>query len=113
MTAILASRAHQRGSLNSFFVRGASGSWSSSDSRYLRHPLRNCGQSGTLGTGSVDSGSSFHRVSIEICQIVIHIRCPGLRSLILPNFAAAAGCAWPARLRAGLSYVIAGYLPAD
>ena len=37
-------------------VRGASGSCSSSDCRYLTHPRMNTGHSGTVGTGSVRSG---------------------------------------------------------
>ena len=39
---------------------GAVGACSSSDWRYLRQPRRNSGQTGTVGSGSVFSGSSFH-----------------------------------------------------
>ena len=42
------------------FVRGASGTCSSSDWRYLTQPCMNCGQSGTTGIGSVFSGKSPH-----------------------------------------------------
>ena len=37
--------------------RGASGSWRSSDWRYARHPRRNSGHVGTVGSGSCLSGS--------------------------------------------------------
>ena len=43
-----------------FFVRGALGACSSSDCRYFIQPCMNCGQSGTVGTGSVFSGNKPH-----------------------------------------------------
>jgi hypothetical protein len=49
-------------------VRGASGSSRSSDSRYFTQPLRNCGQAGIAGSGSVFSGSSPHSYFTTLTQ---------------------------------------------
>jgi hypothetical protein len=64
--------AHLTGSSNSLSTRGASRLCTSSDSRYRRHPRKNCGQAGTAISGSTFSG---RRSIIRGGANTAHVRC--------------------------------------
>src|SRR5262249_21399232 len=57
---VLVSRRHHASPGYGSDVRGDVGSCSSSDWRYCTQPRMNCGHSGTVGIGSVLSGSNPH-----------------------------------------------------